>query len=194
MKHHTIHCLVYMDKSRLSQLKGSPSQPSQLYRASVWQKGCSVWQLTAGRLSSEFTHTLILLWALNNRLHHSRPSALRAGLRFWLHFLYQLQRSRMLCESTFGQLTRVSEPKCIPTRQKVFPDRRVTLPSKMSDPARRVALLVPAEPSLFFLHLNCSRSFPKKCKKSWLAQGILRRRVALPPGICRGLSLRCWKF
>ena len=45
----------------------------------------------------------------------------------------------MLCESTFGQLTRVGEPKCIPAWQKVFPGGWMTLPSKVSDPARRVA-------------------------------------------------------
>ena len=55
----------------------------------------------------------------------------------------QLQRWRMLCESTFGQV----EPKCIPAWQKVFAGRRVTLPSKASGLARRVALLVPAEPT-----------------------------------------------
>ena len=66
--------------------------------------------------------------------------------RFWLHFHSQLQRSCMLCESTFGRV----DPGRRTSWQTAFPGRRVILPSKASDPARRVALLVPAEPSLCF--------------------------------------------
>ena len=69
------------------------------------------------------------------------------------------------------------------TKQKVFPGRRATLLSKASDPARRVALLVPAEPSLSVSHRNGSTSFPEKSKKSWLAQGILSKWVTFPPEI-----------
>ena len=53
----------------------------------------------------------------------------------------QLQRSRVLCESTFGQVDPGRRTKLY-TWQKVFPGRRVTLPSQASDPASRLVLLV----------------------------------------------------
>ena len=66
-----IIALLYGEK--LSEVEGSPSHPSQLYPASVQQKKLpSLTELTAGRLSSEFTQTLIFLQTFNSRLHHSR--------------------------------------------------------------------------------------------------------------------------
>ena len=67
-----IIALFYGEK--LSEVEESPSQPSQLYRASVQQKKLPrLTELTAGRLSPEFTQTLIIyIQTFNNRLHHSR--------------------------------------------------------------------------------------------------------------------------
>ena len=66
-----------------------------------------------------------------------------------------------------------------PTRRaKVFIWRKV-------GPARRVTRLrgSPFQPSqLFVCHVNGSPSFVRKCRKSWLAQGSLGRRVTLLPG------------
>ena len=68
---YTNHIPVYIGE-KLSQVEGSPSQPSQLYRAFVWQKRLThLTELTAGRLSSEFTQTFIFLQVLNNWLQHS---------------------------------------------------------------------------------------------------------------------------
>ena len=66
--------------------------------------------------------------------------------------------------------------------------RRVILPSKKGDPARRVTLL--AEPTFCFSrslhlvsHVNGSQSFLRKCMKSWLPPGVARvRRWPLCPG------------
>ena len=58
---------------KLSRVEGSPSQPSQLYRAFVRQESLPrLTELTAGSFSSEFTQICIFLQAFNNRLHHSR--------------------------------------------------------------------------------------------------------------------------
>ena len=111
-------------------------------------------ELTAGSLSFEFTQTLIFLQAFNNRLHHSRHAK---QLRQFepdpdfgsISFLSQLQRSCSV-NLHLAKLIRLGEPKCIPAWQKVLSGRRMTLPSKASDPARRMALLVSAEPSLCF--------------------------------------------
>ena len=66
----------------------------------------------------------------------------QAILRLWLHFLQaQLQRSRMLCESTFDRVDLGRRAKLY-TWQKVFPGRRVTLHTKASDPASLLALVV----------------------------------------------------
>ena len=139
-----IIALLYGEK--LSEVEGSPSQPNQLYRSSV--------RTTAGRLRPESIQTLIFLQTFNNRLHHSRRATqLRQfepdsdfGSIFFLNYNARARSVNL----HLAKLTRVDEPKCIPAWQKVFPGRRVTLPSKASGPARRVALLVPAEPSLCF--------------------------------------------
>ena len=47
----------------------------------------------------------------------------------------------MLCESTFGRVD-PGRPAKLYTRQNVFPGRRVTLPTKASDPASRLAFVV----------------------------------------------------
>ena len=81
-------------------------------------------ELTAGRLSSEFTQTFIFLQALNNRLQHSRRvTQLRqfepGRLRFWFHFHSQLQRSCMLSVSLHSaELTRVNHAAVILSRIK----------------------------------------------------------------------------
>ena len=139
----------------MSEVEGSPCQPSQLFRASVQQKKLPrLTELTASRLSPEFIQTLIILQTLNNRLHHSRRATqlrqFEPDFDFGSIFLSQLQRSRMLCESTFGQVDPGRRAKVYTGMAKVFPGRRVTLPSKASGPARRVAILVPTEPSLCF--------------------------------------------
>ena len=145
-------------------------------------------EVTASRLSPEFIQTLIFLQTFNNRLHHSRRAIQLRQFEPDSDFgsIFFLNYNARACSVNLhlAKLTRVGEPKCIPAWQKVFPGRRVTLPSKASGPARRVALLVPAKPSL------CFACFPKKCKESWLDQGILGRRMTLPPGIWRSLSLR----
>ena len=48
-------------------------------------------------------------------------SSVWARLRFWLHFLSQLQRSRMLCESTFGQVDPGRRAKVYTGMVKSFP-------------------------------------------------------------------------
>ena len=64
-----------------------------------------------------------------------------------------IQRSRMLCESTFGRVDPGRLAKLY-TWQKVFPGRRVTLPSQASDPASRLALLVDRlEPTVNLSHV-----------------------------------------
>ena len=128
---------------------------SQLYRASVQQKRLPrLTELTAGRLSPEFTQTLIFLQAFNNRLHHSRPATQLRQFEPDSNFgsIFFLNYNARACSVNLhlAKLTRVGEPKCIRAWQKVFLGRKVTLPSKASVPARRVALLVPAEPSLCF--------------------------------------------
>ena len=66
-----IIALLYGEK--LSEVEGSPSQPSQLFRASVQQKKLPrLTKLMASRLSPKYIQTLIFLQTLNNRLHHSR--------------------------------------------------------------------------------------------------------------------------
>ena len=96
----------------------------------------------------------------------------------------------MLCESTLGRVDLGMRAK-VYTWQNVFPGRRVTLPSKMSFPAGRVALLVSADPSLCFAR----KRFDVFCQ-NWLAQVSSGRRGTLPPGTTsppykRGLSLKC---
>ena len=141
----------------MSEVEGSPFQPSQLYLASVriqQKKLPRLTELTAGRLSPEFTETLIFIRAFNKRLHHSRRATqLRQfepdsdfGSIFFLNYIARACSVNL----HLAKLTRIGEPKCIPVWQKVFPGRRVTLPSKASGPARRVALLGSAEPSLCF--------------------------------------------
>ena len=137
------------------EVEGLPSQPSQLYRASVLQKKLPrLTELTAGCLSPEFTQTLILLQAFNKRLHHSRratqPRQFDPDSDFGSIFFLNYNARACSVNLHLAKLTRVGEPKCIPAWQKVFPGRRVTLPSKVSGSARRVALVVPAEPSLCF--------------------------------------------
>ena len=149
-----IIALLYGEK--LSEVEGSPSQPNQLYRSSVRTTKMlpRLTELTAGRLRPESIQTLIFLQTFNNRLHHSRRATqLRQfepdsdfGSIFFLNYNARARSVNL----HLAKLTRVGEPKCIPAWQKVFPGRRVTLPSKASGPARRVALLVPAEPSLCF--------------------------------------------
>ena len=148
-----IIALLYGEK--LSEVEGSPSQPSQLYRASVQQKMLPrLTELTAGRLSPEFIQTVIFLQTFNNRLHHSRRATQLRQFEPDSDFgsIFFLNYNARACSVNLHltKLTWVGEPKCISAWQKVFPGRRVTLPSKASGPARRVALLVPAEPSLCF--------------------------------------------
>ena len=145
------------------EVEGSPSQPSQLYRASVQQKKLRrLTELTAaGRLSPELTQTLIFLQAFNKRLHHSRRATQLRQFEPDSDFgsIFFLNYNARACSVNLhlAKLTRVGEPKCIPAWQNVFPGRRVTLPSKASGPARRVALLVPAELSLCFASLETIR-------------------------------------
>ena len=139
----------------MSEVEGSPSQPSQLFQASVQQKKLPhLTELTAGRLSPEFMQTLIFLQTFNNRLHHSRRATQLRPFEQDPDFgsIFSLNYNARACSVILhlAKLTRVGEPKCIPAWQNVFPGRRVTLPSKVSGPARRVALLVPIEPSLCF--------------------------------------------
>ena len=139
----------------MSELEGSSSQPGQLYRASVQHKNLPrLTELTAGRLSPEFTQTLVFLQAFNKRLHHSRRATqlrqFEPDSDFGSIFFRNYNARACFVNLHLAKLTRVGEPKSIPAWQKVFPGRRVTLPSKASGPARRVALLVPAEPCLCF--------------------------------------------
>ena len=148
-----IIALLYGEK--LSELEGSSSQPGQLYRASVQQKNLPrLTELTAGRLSPEFTQTLVFLQAFNKRLHHSRRATqlrqFEPDSDFGSIFFLNYNARACFVNLHLAKLTRVGEPKSIPAWQKFFPGRRVTLPSKASGPTRRVALLVPAEPSLCF--------------------------------------------
>ena len=140
----------------MSEVEGSPSQPSQLYRASVQQKKLPrLTELTAGRISPKFTQTLIFIQAFNKRLHHSRRATqlrqFEPDSNFGSIFFLNYNAHACSVNLHLAKLTRIGEPKSIPAWQKVFPGRRVTLPSKASGPARRVALLVPAEPSLCFV-------------------------------------------
>ena len=148
-----IIALLYGEK--FSEVEGSPSQPSQLYRASVQQKMLPrLTELTAGRLSPEFMQTVIFLQTFNNRLHHSRRATqfrqFEPDSDFGSIFFLNYNARACSVNLHLTKLTRVGEPKCISAWQKVFPGRRVTLPSKASGPARRVSHLVPAEPSLCF--------------------------------------------
>ena len=202
MKHLYKHSPVIWRKVVRGTVEGSPSQLSQLYRASVQQK--KVRRLTeltaASRLSPEFTQILIFLQAFNKQLYHSRRATQLHQFEPDSDFgsIFFLNYNTHACSwiYSFAKLTRVGKPNCIPAWQKVFPGRRVTLPSKASGLARWVALLVLDSwaKSVFRISRNNLTSFPKKCKESWLAQGILRRQVTLPPGIWWGLSLRCWNF
>ena len=103
---------------------------------------------------SWFTQTLMSLQAFNKRLHHSRRATQLRQFEpdFDFGSIFFLNYNARACSVNLhlAKLTRVGEPKCILAWQKVFPSRRVTLPSKASGPARRVALLVPAESSLCF--------------------------------------------
>ena len=128
---------------------------------------CPVWELTAGRLSPEFIQALIFLQTFNNRLHHSRRATQLRQFEPDSDFgsIFFLNYNARACSVNLhlAKLTRVGEPKCIPAWQKVFSGRRVTLPSKASGPARRVALLVPAEPSLCF----AQKRFDEFSKEMW---------------------------
>ena len=71
--------------------------------------------------------------------------------------------------------------------------RRVILPSKKGDPARRVTLL--AEPTFCFSrslhlvsHVNGSQSFGRKCMKSWLPPWEARSGWVTPLPCKRDLS------
>ena len=76
----------------------------------------------AGRLSSEFTQTLIFLRAFSNRFHHSRHATqLRQfepdsdiGSIFFLNYNAHAYSVNL----HLAKLTRVGEPKCIPAWQK----------------------------------------------------------------------------
>ena len=119
-----IIALLYGEK--LSEVQGSPSQPSQLYRASVQQKKLPrLTELTAGRLSPEFIQTLIFLQTFNNRLHHSRRAAQLRQFEPDSDFgsIFFLNYNACACSVNLhlAKLTRVGEPKCIPAWQKVFP-------------------------------------------------------------------------
>ena len=73
----------------------------------------------------------------------------------------------MLCESIFGQVDPAGRrAKVYTDMAKSFPRyRKVTLPSKASVPARRVALLVPAEPKSVFRIETIQRVFQRNVRK-----------------------------
>ena len=137
-----IQIIVLLYGEKLFEVEGSPSQPSQLYRASVQQKKLPrLTELTAGRLSPEFARTLIFLQAFNKRLYHSgHVTQLRQfepDSNFGSIFFLNYNARACSVNLHLAKLARVGEPKCIPAWQKDFP-------------GRRVALVVPAKPSLCF--------------------------------------------
>ena len=120
---YTNHIPVYIGE-KLSQVEGSPSQPSQLYRAFVWQKRLThLTELTAGRLSSEFTQTFIFLQVLNNWLQHSTQHKFVSSSQTpILAPFFFLNYNACACSAVslhLAKLPRVGEPKCIPAWQNV---------------------------------------------------------------------------
>ena len=82
-------------------------------------------------------------------------------------------------------------------RAKVFIWRNVGPASRVTLPYRKKASRLtgsPFQPSqLFVSHINGSPNFVRKCKKNWLAQGSLDRRVTLLNGALFYLFWNCPK-
>ena len=136
---YTNHNPIYMKKSVPGRKFTLPAE-STLSSIGMTKKLLPLTKLTAGPLSSEFTQTFLFLQAFNDRLHQqacNTTSSVLARVRFWLNFFSQLQFLHMLSESTFCRVDLGRRAK-VYTWQKVFPGRRMTLPSKASDPARQV--------------------------------------------------------
>ena len=122
-----IIALLYGEK--LSEVEGSTSQPSQLYRASVQRKKLPrLTELMAGRFSPEFIQTLIFLQTFNNQLHHSRRATQLCQFEpdsdFGFIFFLNYNARACYVNLHLAKLTWVGEPKCIPAWKKVFHGRR----------------------------------------------------------------------